>query len=212
MNKIDSLSTSVTVSPSPTSNLEPASWLIVIVPSIEADLSAATRRVWELANEGSKRVRFIGLYENATEELVLRRQLTGISAMINSAGIYTETKYIFGSDWVGAVYSHSQTGDMVACLANHRIERSNRSISEILQANINLPIYILSSSYIRKDTNPTWKSMILFWSFSIATLIGFLLLQARINQVTSGGLETAFMLTSATLTLFILWVWNNLFS
>jgi hypothetical protein len=212
MNKIDSLSTSVTLPTSPASDLEPASWLIVIIPSIEADLSAATRRVWELASEGSKRVRFIGLYENATQELILRRQLTGISAMINSAGIYTETEYIFGSDWVAAIVSHSQAGDMVACLANHRIERSNRTLSEMLQANINLPIYILSSSYIRKGANPNWKSMILFWSFSIATLSGFFLLQARINQVTSGGLETAFMLTSAALTLFILWVWNNLFS
>lgn len=209
MNKIDSLSTSVIPS---TSDLEPASWLIVIIPSIEADLSAATRRVWELSNEGSKRVRFIGLYENATQELVLRRQLTGISAMINSAGIYTETEYIFGSDWVAAIDSHSQAGDMVACLANHHIERSNRSIGDVLQENINLPIYILSSSYIRKGENRNWKSQFFFWSFSIATLIGFFLLQARMNQVTSGGLETAFTLTFATLTLFILWVWNNLFS
>jgi hypothetical protein len=209
MNKIDSRSTSITLS---TSDLEPASWLIVIIPSIEADLSAATRRIWELASEGSKRVRFIGLYENASQELVLRRQLTGISAMINSAGIYTETEYILGNDWVAAIDSHSQAGDMVACLANHRIERSNRTLSDILQANINLPIYILSSSYIRKGENSNWKSQFLFWSFSIATLSGFFLLQARINQVTSGGLEAALMLTSATLTLFILWIWNNLFS
>lgn len=212
MNKIDSLSTSVTLSPSPTSNLEPASWLIVIIPSIEADLSTATQRIWELANEGSKRVRFIGLYENSAQELVLRRQLTSISAMVNTAGIHTETEYIFGSDWVGAVYSRSQAGDIVACLANHRIGRSKRSVSDVLQANINLPIYILSSSYIRKGTALNWKSLFLFWSFSIATLIGFFLLQAYINRVTSGGLETALMLAFATLTLCLLWVWNNLFS
>jgi hypothetical protein len=152
------------------------------------------------------------LYENASQELVLRRQLTSIAAMVNSAGIYTETEYIFGSDWIGAVQSRSQPGDMVACLANHRIERSNRSVSDILQANIDLPIYILSSSYIRKNASRSWRSQFLFWSFSIATLIGFFLLQARLNRVTSGGLETALMLADTTLMLFTLWVWNNLFS
>lgn len=212
MNKIDSVSTSVTLSPSSASDLEPASWLIVIVPSIEADLSLATQRIWELANEGSKRVRFIGLYENTSEELILRRQLTSIAAMVNTTGIHTETEYIFGNDWVGVVYSRSQAGDIVACLANHRVGRSNRSISDILQANINLPIYILSSSYIRKRATLNWKSQFLFWSFSIATLIGFFLLQARINQVTSGGLETALLLVGTTLMLFTLWIWNNLFS
>jgi hypothetical protein len=212
MNKLNSPSTSVILSPSPASQLESASWLIVLVPSIEADLGAATQRVWELANAGSKRVRFIGLYENAAQELTLRRQLAGMSAMVGSTGIYTETEPVSGNDWIEVVRSRSQAGDIVACLANHRSGSLNRSVSNILQENINLPIYILSSSYIRKGANLNWKSLFFFWSFSIATLIGFFLLQARINRVTSGWFETTLMLTSATLTLFTLWVWNNLFS
>jgi len=211
MNKLD-LSTSVTLSAPDTPDLEPAGWLLVIIPSIEADLSAATRRIWELANEGGKRVRFLGLYENTIQELVLRRQLSGISAMIQGSGIHTETEYIFGSDWVEAVYSHSHAGDIVACLANHRSGRLNRSVGDILQENIDLPIYILSSSYIRTGANLNWRSQLLFWSFSIGTIVGFLVLQARINRVTSGGLETILMLTSATLMLCTLWIWNNLFS
>ena len=83
MNKLDSLSTSVTLSTSSTPVLETASWLIVIIPSIEADLTVAIQRVWELANTGNRRVRFIGLYENVAQELTLRRQLAGISAMRN---------------------------------------------------------------------------------------------------------------------------------
>lgn len=212
MNKLNSPSTSVILSPSPASEIEAASWLIVLVPSIEADLGAATQRVWELANAGCKRVRFIGLYENAAQELTLRRQLAGMSAMVGSAGIYTETEPVSGSDWIEVVRSRSQAGDMLACLAEHRSGRLNRSVSDILRANINLPIYILSSSYIRKNTYFNWTSRLLFWPVSIATLAGFILLQTRIDRVTSGGIQTLLMLISTTLTLYMLWVWNKLFS
>ena len=101
---------------------------------------------------------------------------------------------------------------MLACLANHRVGKLNRSLINTLQVNINLPIYILSSSYIRRDIYFNWTSRFLFWPVSLATLLGFFLLQAHIDMVTSGWIQTSLMLVCATLTLCMLWVWNNLFS
>src|SRR5688572_9187174 len=100
MNKLNAQPTPLTLSPASPSTLGPAHWLIVLVPNVEADLVPATRRVWELANAGGKRVRFIGLYENAAQELSLRRQMADMSAMMGSAGIYTETEVVAGSNWI----------------------------------------------------------------------------------------------------------------
>src|SRR5690349_1872038 len=92
MNKIEPISPSVTFSPGVSSvavqSPEPAHWIIFLVPHTETDLTTATRRVWELAHAGSSRVRFISLYENAIQEMALRRQLAGMSAMLDGAGIY----------------------------------------------------------------------------------------------------------------------------
>jgi hypothetical protein len=212
MNKLNSPSISVKPSSPPTSGLELASWLIVIVPSIEAELTGATQRICQLAHGGSRRVRFIGLYENTAQELTLRRQMAGMAAIVSNEGIYTEVESVFGTDWAGIVRSRSQTGDLVACLAEHRIGRSNRSVSDLLQANIDLPFYILSSSYIRSESNFNWISQLLFWSVSIAALLGFFLLQVNIDRVTSGWTQTALILISTALELWMIWVWNNLFS
>jgi hypothetical protein len=212
MNKLNSSSTSIKLSSPSISGPELASWLIVIVPNIEAELTVATQRICQLASGGSRRVRFIGLYENTAQELTLRRQMAGMSAIVNSEGIYTETETVFGQDWVTIVRSRSQDGDMVACLAEHRTRILNRSVSDILLANINLPIYILSSSYIRDDPHRSWPSQLLFWSVSIAALLGFFLLQVSIDRVTSGWTQTVLILISAALELWMIWVWNNLFS
>jgi hypothetical protein len=43
-------------------------------------------------------------------------------------------------------------------------------------------------------------------------IIGFLPVQAGIDKVTSGWLQTTLLLLSAILELCMLWMWNNLFS
>jgi hypothetical protein len=214
MNKLDSIS--VTVSPDFSSltaqTPEPADWLIVLVPHTEADLSTAMRRVWELANAGSSRVRIIGLYENAIQELTLRRQLAGMSAMLGSSGIYTETEILPGHDWVDAVRTHSQAGDLVVCFAEQRVGPLKRSLSATLQSNLNLPVYILSGTYLQEDMRSSWWKPIFAWIGFLGTLAGFFLLQVRIHHLISGWGRPVLVLISVCLELWVIWVWNELFS
>jgi hypothetical protein len=213
MNKLDSIS--VTVSPDfpplTAQNLEPAHWLIVLVPHTESDLSAAMRRIWELANAGSSRVRLIGLYENAIQELMLRRQLAGMSAMLGGSGIYTETKTLPGHNWVEVVRTHSQTGDLVVCFAEQRVGPRKRSLSSILQASLDLPVYILSGTHLQQDLRSNWWKPIFAWIGFLGTLAGFLLIQVRIHHLISGWGRPVLILISVCLELWIIWVWNELF-
>jgi hypothetical protein len=213
MNKLDSIS--VTVPPDFSSltaqNPEPAHWLIVLVPHVEADLSAAMRRIWELANAGDSRVRFIGLYENSIQELTLRRQLAGLSAMLGSSGIYTETELLAGRDWVDAVRIHSQPGDLVVCFAEQRVGPLKRSLSSILQTRLDVPVYILSGGYLQDDLRSNWWKPIFAWIGFLLTLAGFFLIQVRIHHLISGWGRPVLVLISVCLELWIIWVWDKLF-
>jgi hypothetical protein len=210
MNKLNTLSTSVIVSAP--ADLEAASWLIVLVPSIEADLSRAVQRVWELANAGSRRIRFIGLYENPAQEFTLRRQLAGMSAMVNNAGIYSETEALAGNHWAEAVHARWQTGDLIVCFAEQRVGPLKRSLSSMLQSSLNVPIYILSGMYSQQDVRFNWWRAIFTWAGFIVILGAFLLFQVRIHHLIAGWGRSVLVLISVCLELWMVWVWNELFS
>jgi hypothetical protein len=214
MNKLDSIS--VTVSPDFSSvtaqPLKPADWLIVLVPHTEADLSAAICRIWELANAGGNRIRLIGVHENAIQEPTLRRQLAGMSAMLGSGGIYTETEILAGHDWVDIVRTHSQAGDLVVCFAEQRVGPLNRSLSSVLQSSLDVPVYILSGTYLQNNVRSNWWAELVAWSGFIAILAGFFLVQVRIHHLIAGWARPILILISVYLELWMIWVWNKLFS
>jgi hypothetical protein len=212
MNKIDSQSASPTLSMTSTSTLESARWLIVLVPNVEVDLTPATRRVWELANAGGKRVRLIGLYENTMQELSLRRQMAGMSGMMGSAGIYTETEAISGRNWIEAVRSRWQAGDLVVCFGEQRVGSLKRSLSQVLQSSLDVPIYVLSGTYLQKGLRSSLWTHLFAWTGFMTILPGFFLIQVRIHQITDGWVRLALVLTSICLEIWMLWVWNRLFS
>jgi hypothetical protein len=214
MNKLDPIS--ITLSPGFSSiagqSTEPASWLIVLIPPVEADLSVAVRRVWELASAGSGRVRFIGLYENPVQEMALRRQLAGMSAMLGSAGIYTETEALAGNDWAEVVRARWQVGDLILCFAEQRVGSLKRSLSSILQSSLDAPIYILSGAYTHRELSSNWWAGIFAWGGFIAILAGFFLVQVRIHHLMDGLGRAVLVLISVCLELWMVWVWNNLFN
>src|SRR6266498_1658984 len=90
---------------------KPARRLIVPIQDPEADLNAVTRRLWELANALGADIKFIGLCNDMTQELSLRRTLTTICAMVNDDNVYAESEIIRGADSVNAVRSRIQLGD-----------------------------------------------------------------------------------------------------
>jgi hypothetical protein len=182
------------------------------MPALEADPIPTTRRIWELANVSGRRVRFIGLYQNAAQELSLRRQLAGMSAMVGVGGIYTETETVFTQDYVEVVRSRWQAGDLVVCFREQRIGRLNRSLSDVLQSSLDVPVYVLSGMYPKKDALVNWQTQLFAWGGSIGLIAGFFLIQVRVDQVTTGWFQLALILASICLEIWMIWAWNNLFA
>jgi hypothetical protein len=200
----------LTLTSASSTDLEPARRFIVLVPALEADLTMVSRRIWELANAAEAHVQFIGLYNDTKQEPSLRRDLVTMSAMVNLGKVSAEAEVIFGRDWVHAVRSRWREGDMVVCFEEQRVGLSHKPLSQILQSDLNVPLFILSGLYPKSFTRPTWPSLAAAWLGSIAILLGFFLLQVQISN-SANDWSTALQLLSVIVETWLIWAWNSLF-
>ncbi|HET7144595.1 MAG TPA: hypothetical protein VFI68_11290 [Anaerolineales bacterium] len=211
MNKLDVSPHTFTLSPASPSDPNPGRRLIVLVSSLEADLTTATHRVWKLANATGSRVQFLGLYSDPMQEPRLRRELITMSAMVRDGRVSAEIDVIFGNDWVDVVKTHFQAGDTVVCFAEQREGPSCKPLSQILQSNLDVPLYILSDLYPRDDSHSNWPAQIAVWTGSIAIILGFFILQVKIDHFEKDWIHFALLLLTIPAEVWMIWVWNSLF-
>ncbi len=220
MNKLNSKHQSLTLSSASRSDpstlpsvagqrLEPARRLIVLVPCLDADLTAVARRVWELANAADAHIQFLGLYSDPAQEPRLRRELVTMSAMVKDGRVSAEADVIFGRDWVDAVKTRWQAGDMVVCFDEQRVGLLRKPLSQILQSDLNVPLYILSGLYPRNDSRSNWPAQIAAWTGSIAIILGFFVLQIKIDHLAKDW-AIVLQLLSLPVEVWMIWVWNSL--
>ena len=188
-----------------------ASHLIVLVPDDE-DYTAATRRIWELANAHYASVQFLGLCKDVEDEPSLRRRLVTMSALVKDGNVSAEAKVEIGTNWVDFVKRNYQTGDMIVCFAEQRAGLFHRPLSQILESNLSAPVYILSGLYPQSTSRSNWLSQIIVWTGSFAILAGCFWLQIKISQLPKDPAQTLLLILSVGVEFWLIWVWNSLFS
>ena len=194
------------------SDIELAHRLIVLVPDSDLDYPAATRRVWELANNMGARIQFIGLCKDEKQESSLRRQLVIMTAMVQDGEVSAEVKVELGNNWVNVVRSNWKAGDVIVCFAEQRAGLLHRPLSQILRANLAIPTYILSDLYPPGPSRPHGFFLIALWIGFVAILGGSFLLQIRISALPQDWAQTTLLILSVIAELWLIWVWNKLFS
>jgi len=211
MNKLDVRPPALKVSSAPSPRPEPARRLIVLIPSLEANLTAIARRVWELANTTATQIQFFGLYSDPAQEPSLRRELITMSAMVNNGIVSAKAEAALGKDWVDEVRKRYQAGDMIVCLAEHRVGLSRKPLSQMLQSELNVPLYILSDLYPQNTSHTNWIPKIAAWAGSIAIILGCTLLQASMVPLAEDWAHTALLLISIPIEFWMILGWNSLF-
>ena len=209
---------------SPVSHSDPSTWLrpsgqgvevgrrlIILGPDDDLDYAAATRRVWELAGEMEAHILFVGLCKNPEQESGLRRQLITMTAMVQGGKASAEAILETGTNWVAIVKRTYQKDDLVICFAEQRVGFLQKPLSQILQSNLRIPIYIISGVFMR---NPrlNWRSQVALWTGYAGIVLAFCLLQVRIVQLPRDGFQSVLLMLSIIPEFWLIWVWNNLFS
>ena len=210
MTRLDSIPPASTSFPASLSELEPTRRLIVLVPNLETDHIHAIRRVWELANAQQANVQFLGLCEDTRQELSFRRALVSMSNMVQDGKVSTEAKVEIGTNWVDVIKRNYRTGDMIVCFAEQRVGLMHRPLGQILESNLDFPVYILSGLYPQKYKSD-WLSQGIVWLGSIGIIINFCILQVKIDQLPKDWFQNALLIFSIIPELWLIWVWNNLF-
>ena len=211
MIKLETSSVSLTYDIDAYTDLESARRLIVLVPA-DADYAAVTHRIWKLANAFGCQILFLSLCPDEAQESSLRRQLITMSAMIQDGKLCVDARLEIGSNWVSAVRSEVQEGDMIVCFAEQRAGLLHRPLSQILQSNLKAPVYILSGLAPRDLPQSNWLSQIFAWMGSIGIIIGSCLLQVRITSLSQDWAQTTLLILSVIGEAWIIWGWNSLFS
>ena len=212
MNKLDSKhqQQSFEISTASHSDMKPVGRLIVLVPA-DSDYATATRRIWELAVATRRRVQLISLCKDMTKELSLRRQLITMSALVGDSRVATEAKVEIGANWVDVVKKNYQADDIIVCFAEQRFGLAQKPLNQILEASLDVPIYILSGLHAQSASRSNWLSQLIVWMGSFAILAGCFWLQIRISQLPKDSAQTLLLLLSVGVEFWLIWVWNILF-
>ncbi len=209
MTKIETIPSSLTSAPAVLSELELDQRLIVLVPDPQADTLPMLHRIWELANARHAHVLFLGLCTDFKQESSLRRSLITMAAIVQDVHVHAEAKVEMETNWLDSVKRNYQPGDTILCFAEQRAGLLSRPLSQILQSNLKIPVYILSGLYQPKPRgNPL--SQIAAWMGLLGILAGFFVLQINIIQSTKGGLESILLIFSLIPEYWLIIFWNSL--
>jgi hypothetical protein len=189
--------------------LESAGRLLVLVPA-EIDRSLATKRLWEVAVATGRNVQLIGLCKDSAQEPSLRRDLVTMSALMSDGRVSAEAKVEIGTSWIEVAKRNLQPGDMIVCFAEQRAGLTHKPLSQILQSNLNAPVYILSGLSPQPPSPILWRSQVMAWLGSISILVGAFILQIRIVSMPEDWIQTTLMILSVIAEIWLIGAWNSL--
>lgn len=212
MHKLDSLTQAVSfvVDSASHSDHHPVDRLVVLVP-VDADSTPATHRVWELANAIGARIQFLGLCKDPAYEPSLRRQLVTMSALVADQRISAEAKVEIGTNWVTAVKTNLQEGDLIVCFAEQRAGLFHRPLSQILESNLNTTVYVLSGFQPPERPRSNWSVSLMMWAGFIGIIAFFFWAQVKLTQLPDDWAHTLLLYLSLFAEVGLIGVWNSLF-
>ncbi|MGE5379011.1 MAG: hypothetical protein ACM3XO_28470, partial [Bacteroidota bacterium] len=143
-------------------------------------------------------------------ESSLRRTLVKMAAMVNYDHVSAQTEVIFGTDWMKAVKSRCQPGDMVVCVDHEQYGVQKKPLPEILQPDLDVPLYILPGFDPQNNSSLWWMAQAVAWTGFIVLILGFSLLQVKIILLATSWTIFLELLTTAV-EFWLILVWNHLF-
>ena len=184
--------------------------MLVLIPA-DSDFGRITHGIWELATTTGMHVMLISLCKDSGEEPSLRRGLVTMASLLRSSGVSTEVSVVIGTNWLPAVQRVFEVGNRIVCFAEQRAGLMHRPLSQILQSELNAPLYILSGLYPQNLPQGNWWSPVAAWAGSIAIIVGAFLLQIQINSVPRVWAQNILLILSVIGELWLIAAWNRFF-
>jgi hypothetical protein len=195
-------------------SLPPARRLVVLVPGLDLDESALSRRMWNLAAPNKLAVLYLGLSPSASEEPHARRQLATLAALTRDDWVKVSTALAVETDWVSALRPLQRSGDLIVCHSEQTRPswRGAWPLGNVLCQTLQTPVHLLEGFYAgdpARAAHPTGRLM--FWSGSVAILACAFWLQVQISTLPKNWAESALMVLSVVAECGLIGLWSRLF-
>lgn len=188
-------------------DLEAVHRLIVLVPA-NLDFSAAAQQIWGLAHTTSMHIQLVGLCVEAAEESRLRRELITMASLLQDGTRYVTAKVGTGTNWMESLKTSYEFGDVIVCFEEQQTGFIRKPLSQILEANLNATVYILSNPIPQKLSSNRLSRMST-WLGILGVVAGFGLLQAKIVQLPGGWFQNVLLILSIIPEFWLIWVWDR---
>lgn len=187
--------------------------IIVLVPNGDMDQAAhLPQRIWQLAVQAKSCVLYLALAGDYESEMNARRQLALLAAITRDKRVPVETQVAHTSNWVQALKSVLQPGDLIlshAELITRKGLFGSEPLSEQLYNSFSIPVYLISGyAHIEPEKTPQLLRLFLTGVLLVLILVGFFTLDEQIIRQLAGVAQQATLLLMVLLEIGAIWLWN----
>jgi hypothetical protein len=196
-------------------SVPPARRLVVLVPDIDLDETALSRRIWTLAAPNQLGVLYLGLARSASDEPQARRRVATLAALTRDDWVHVNTALAVEADWLSALRPVLQSGDLVVCHSRQTLPgwRGARPLGNALCQALQAPVHLLEGFYSGDPVQPAHPmGRIVFWGGSVAILAAAFWLQVQISALPKNWAESALMLLSVVAECGLIGLWSRAFN
>lgn len=163
---------------------QPAPRILVLVPSLELDLTESARKVWGLARASNASIHFVGRCDDPSQEPAVRRGLTTLSTMVQGEHIATSIGIASKKEWFNLTLNPGNGDDLVVYFPKNQTTPSRKT--------------------------PGIPAQLTVWIVSLAILVGFFFIQADIARFFHDWLQTALLILSTLAEFGLIWLVDRL--
>ena len=160
--------------------------LVVLVPDRDLDDVTLSREVWSLASQGSHRILYMAVIHDPDRESRARRRLITLAAITRDDQTRVESQVCFEPSYIKAVKNARQEGDMLVCLAGHKVSSGVRKripLEIALVSSLRMPVILLTGIYQEpEEKSDDWLHTALYWSVTLVILSLFTWFEMAITQ------------------------------
>lgn len=183
--------------------------LVVVITAVSEPASLA-RRVLGQTTNGIQPVLLVGVAATSEGEVELRRSLVAVEAFVAAQGHRVELQTASGRGWLEKIRPEFRPVDLVACYEEEDAGISRQPLSDVLARGLQATVHDLTDTLRPFSSRRALLPQVAAWLGSIALLVGFLVLQAKIVADMQDWTQTVTLVITLVPEIALIWLWNSI--
>jgi len=186
--------------------------LVVLVPDRDLDDVTLSREAWSLASQGSHQILYLTVIQDPDRESRARRRLITLAAITRDAQTRVEARVCFEPFYIKAAKNIHQEGDMLVCLAGHKVSsgfRKRLPLEMALVDSLHMPVILLTGIYQEPEEKTNhWILTARYWGVTLAILALFAWFEMSITQAAGNWVGQLLLMVTILIEAWTVVVWT----